>query len=60
MLVIAGEKGIIGSNNLLLENTLIFGIRLFFVCDEITSVDLLLVSSSWLVVASINGIIVRI
>jgi len=44
VLVIVGEKGTTGSNNLLLENTLIFGTRLFFDCDE-TSVDLLLVSS---------------
>ena len=60
MLVIAGEKGTTGSNNSLLENTLIFGTRLFFGCNETTSVDLLLVSTGWLVAASINGIIVRI
>jgi len=45
VLIIVGEKGTTGSNNLLLENTLIFGTRLFFDCDETTSVDLLLVSS---------------
>ena len=48
-----------GSNNSLLENTLIFGTRLFFGCNETTSVDLLLVSTGWLVAASIN-VIVRI
>jgi len=45
VLVIAGEKGTTGSNNSLLENTLIFGTRLFFGCNETTSVDLLLVST---------------
>ena len=59
-MIIVGEKGTTGSNNLLLENTLIFGTRLFFDCDETTSVDLLLVSSGWLVAVSINGIIARI
>ena len=60
MLIIAREKGTTGSNNSLLENTLMIRTRLFFDFGRTSSVDLLLVSSGWLVAASINGIIVRI
>jgi len=45
VLVIEGEKETTGSNNSLLENTLMIGTRLFFDGGGTSSVDLLLVST---------------